>query len=230
MTSRPSYELIWPGMRVVLGGTADVDMAVTYHLGHVESGFVEAVAALLLFEADQAATFAAHTPPALARESEQRRARVDERRALRAEIRRATPDIDDVHLDLEMDRRRIAAALESFEIPRAVSHTHAFIHARAFMYALDKIGKFVATLPEVGPLPPPAIDACRSFAGVLPVMRRIRDSAQHLEDRARGLGKGTKDKPKPLNLKPIKNEFIDVQRWLNLGDLNGNRYACTTAT
>lgn len=56
----------------------------------------------------------------------------------------------------------------------------------------------------------------------------MRNTAQHLEDRSRGLGSGKS--PKPLDLKPIDNNFISAPGGvLVLNSLNGSKYGSTMA-
>lgn len=66
-----------------------------------------------------------------------------------------------------------------------------------------------------------------AFYDALPSLARVRDTAHHPEDRARGLDK----KQKPLDLKPIDNKLISAPGGgvLVLDSLNGNRYGCTMA-
>ncbi|MXF14398.1 hypothetical protein FQ010_27010, partial [Escherichia coli] len=59
-----------------------------------------------------------------------------------------------------------------------------------------------------------------------PDLRGVRNSTQHREDRARGLGVGRE--PKPLNLQPISNTFINApQGALILNNLNGTKFGST---
>jgi hypothetical protein len=61
----------------------------------------------------------------------------------------------------------------------------------------------------------------------MPEVRRVRNSVQHVEDRARGLGPSGK----PLDLKPVDNRAINAPGGgvLILNMLNGSRYGSTVA-
>jgi len=62
---------------------------------------------------------------------------------------------------------------------------------------------------------------------MFPDLRRVRNTAQHLEDRSRGLGAGKN--PKPMTLQPVENRLISAPEGgvLVLNSLTDNRFGCT---
>ena len=114
-------------------------------------------------------------------------------------------------------------------IPREFEHNLAFIYARAFLYALDAFDKFLGVLSREENVPVVISDLHAQMSNIFPDLRGVRNTAQHLEDRSRGLGAGKK--PKPLDLKPIANNLISAPNGgaLVLNSLNGSRYGSTMA-
>lgn len=102
-----------------------------------------------------------------------------------------------------------------------------FLHARTFLYALDSLGKALTVLAEIATVPSGVRRHRDAFRNALPSLTPLRDTAQHLEDRGRGLAKGGK----PLNLKPVVNELFHFPGGgvLALDILNGDKYGSTTA-
>lgn len=128
-----------------------------------------------------------------------------------------------------------AVALNLFEsrtvcnppLPRQYEHRLPFINARTFLYALDTIGKVLVVVAEQYNLPPQAKAVCDKFQTLFPTLTPLRDTAQHIEDRARGVGRGGK----PITLQPITNMFINAPRGgvLAIDILQNNRYGSTMA-
>ena len=66
------------------------------------------------------------------------------------------------------------------------------------------------------------------FSLLFPDVRGVRNTAQHLEDRSRGLGAGRS--PRPLVLQPVENFLVNAPGGaLVLDALIGNRFGCTMA-
>ncbi|WP_202905089.1 hypothetical protein [Paraburkholderia mimosarum] len=112
-------------------------------------------------------------------------------------------------------------------VPREFEHNLPFIYARAFLYALDAFDKFLGVLAKEENVPEEVATHHEKIADAFPHLRGVRNTAQHLEDRARGLGAGRN--PQPLELKPIENGFINAPRGgvLVLNCLNGSKYGST---
>jgi hypothetical protein len=112
-------------------------------------------------------------------------------------------------------------------IPREYEHNEPFIYARAFLYALDAFDKLLGVLSREDGVPE-AIAQLHAKTGMeFPDLRGVRNTAQHLEDRARGLGAGRN----PLELQPIQNRMVNAPNGgvLMLNCLNGTRYGSTMA-
>lgn len=133
---------------------------------------------------------------------------------------------DEIQLETEIRFKR--EQWQSGKLPREFEHNQAFMHARAFLYALDSFDKFLNVLKKQSNVPPELEDLHTRFGNSFPHLRGVRNSSQHMEDRSRGLGAGRK--PQPLELKPIDNGFIKSEGGaLVLNSLNGTKYGNTMA-
>lgn len=114
-------------------------------------------------------------------------------------------------------------------LPRQHSHCLAFIHAKSFLYALDCIDKFLKVISQYPKSPAVISDLYNRMGHEIPELRAVRNSTQHLEDRARGLGAPRRGRaPEPLELKPVENGFINAPTGvLALGNLNGSKFGTT---
>ncbi|WP_337081594.1 hypothetical protein [Acinetobacter pittii] len=114
-------------------------------------------------------------------------------------------------------------------IPREFEHNLAFLYARAFLYALDTFDKFLKILSREENVPEVISELHKKISEFFPNLRKVRNTTQHLEDRSRGLG--AERDPKPMDLKPINNNFISAPNGgvLVLNSLNGSKYGCTMA-
>ena len=110
-------------------------------------------------------------------------------------------------------------------IPREFEHNTPFLYARAFLYALDAFDKFLGVLSKTKNIPAEFAKLHEMMALAFPHLRGVRNSVQHLEDRARSLGAGSK----PLDLKPINNNMLNAPGGgvLMLNCLNGSSYGST---
>ena len=86
------------------------------------------------------------------------------------------------------------------------------MYAKLYVYALDGVGKLLRVLGEGPYLPNAAKMACEGFEFRFGIVREIRNSLQHIEDRARGLGP--------------HNKIIDANVFV-LGNLVNNRFCAT---
>ena len=69
--------------------------------------------------------------------------------------------------------------------PRAYAHMIPFIHAHSFMCAVDSFSKFLDELCCYEAMPSAVKEIRDEFNNRLPMVRKIRNSAIHLEDRSR---------------------------------------------
>ena len=217
------FEIVTPGTWL---DCDDIDWTwrVQNQLRSLESHFFEANAALNLFVNAQSIR-----PSSASRENWER----DSQR--RSEIRHTLEqerggsqsgrDWDGIQFETEVRFKR--EKWSNGEVPRAFENNLPFIYARAFLYALDAFDKFLCTLMKEVNIPDEVAIYHAQIAEVFPNLRGVRNTAQHLEDRSRGLGAGRN--PKPLDLKPIQNGLINAAGGgvLALNCLNGSRYGST---
>lgn len=217
------FEIVTPGTWLDYD---DRDWArkIQNQLQFLESQFFEANTALNLF-----ANALAMRPSFADREKWER----DSQR--RAEIQRAIEqerdglqsrnDWDEIHFEAEVRFKR--EKWSSGGVPREFEHNLPFIYARAFLYALDAFDKFLGVLAGEESVPAEVATYHEKVAEAFPHLRGVRNTTQHLEDRARGLGAGRNRQP--LDLKPIDNAFISAPGGgvLVLNCLNGSRYGST---
>ncbi|MBL4800317.1 MAG: hypothetical protein JKY45_00385 [Emcibacter sp.] len=109
--------------------------------------------------------------------------------------------------------------------PREFEHNTVFIFARSFLYALDAFNKMLKVLSEEENVPEKLKQLFQQFTETFPDLSYLRNSAQHIEDRVRGLG----PHGKVLDLKPIENSFINAPNGgvLVINNLNGTKYGST---
>lgn len=219
------FEIITPGTWL---DHDDRDWAsqIEGQLQSLQSQFFEANAALNLFASAQSIR------PAFANRELRER---DSRR--RAEIRRSIElerdgcmsreNWEEINFDSEVRFKREKWANGS--IPREFEHNLPFLYARAFVYALDAFEKFLGVLAKQPNVPPGIAKLYARMADEFPNLRGVRNTAHHLEDRARGLG--AENPPQPLALKPIASNFINAPGGgvLVLNNLNGSKYGSTMA-
>jgi hypothetical protein len=133
---------------------------------------------------------------------------------------------DELNLQTEIILKR--EQWQSGRLPRDFQHNQALMHARAFLYALDSFDKFLNVLKLQPNVPEVVADMHQKFGDAFPDLRGVRNSAQHMEDRSRGLGAGRN--PQPLELKPVDNGLVRAPSGaLILNCLNGTKYGNTMA-
>ncbi len=79
-----------------------------------------------------------------------------------------------------------------------------FIHAKTFLFALDRIDKILRELAKEEKVPSAVGEVHARFLAAFPDLRGVRNSTAHVEDRARGLDKHGR----PLELKAVDNEMV----------------------
>lgn len=119
---------------------------------------------------------------------------------------------------LECDRRVLKRNIELGIMPRSYGQKIPFIHAHSFIYAVDSFAKFFEELCNYPNLPG-AVTALRdSFDAELPTVRKIRNSAMHIEDRSRGYGTPGEKR---------KGIRMQVEGFLGMGNLEENQLGYT---
>ena len=117
---------------------------------------------------------------------------------------------------LEIGRRYQTKLTELDMIPVLYERRLPFIHAHSFLYAVDCIGKIIDELASFEDVPENAQAIAEKFDESFPSVRKIRNSALHIEDRLQGYG--------PLRDKR-KGKKMDTG--LRLSDLEGNQLCYT---
>lgn len=217
------FEIITPGTWL---DYEDRDWAwrIQNQLRSLESQFFEANAALNLFANAQSIRPSFPDCENWERDS-QRRAEIQ--RAIEQERGglQSRDDCDEIHFEAEVRFKK--EKWSNGGVPREFEHNLPFIYARAFLYALDAFDKFFSVLVKEENVPAEIATYNDKVAEAFPDLRGVRNTTQHLEDRARGLGAGRN--PQPLDLKPIDNGLISAPGGgvLALNCLNGSRYGST---
>ena len=118
--------------------------------------------------------------------------------------------------------------LNSGEVPRSYKNRFSFIHAHSFLSSADTFYKYLSVLSREKNLENIKVIK-QQFEDTFPTLSKIRNSAQHSEDRIRGYGKPADLRKKiKMDLKPIDNGFIKAEGGvLALSNLNGNRLGYT---
>lgn len=219
------FEIVTPGTWLDYDDT-DWSWRIQSQLSSLQSQFFEASTALNLFVQAQ------QTRPAfMDRESRDRdmQRRSEVRRELEQERGGFLTREERDEIDFEADIRFKREKWSNGAVPREFEQTLAFIYARAFLYALDAFDKFLGVLAKEENIPAEVEKLHAQIAESFPDLRGVRNTAQHLEDRARGFGAGRN--PQPLDLKPIENGLVRAPSGgvLILNCLNGSRYGSTMA-
>lgn len=219
------FELSFPGTWLVCDDR-ERSFEIQRLLSHLEAQFFEANTALNLFVA---ATEVMSSSPSSANELGQWE--LDRKR--RSELRREIEAEQGVHdwrhfdyehseaMDFEVDVRFKKERWSSGLTPRQLDGKKIFIYARAFLYALDMFNKFLDVLSKERGVPLGFEQFVFQMSVSFPNLTLIRNSAQHLDERAMGIGTGKKK----LELKPISNSLISAPNGaLVLDCLNGSKY------
>jgi hypothetical protein len=114
---------------------------------------------------------------------------------------------------LESERRVLRKKAELDVVPRTYSHKVPFIHAHSFVFAVDSFGRFLDEICDYNPIPQGVSETRDEFDRRLPMVRKIRNSAMHLEDRSRRYASASDKR---------KGKRMDVQGFLGLSNLEGN--------
>jgi hypothetical protein len=112
----------------------------------------------------------------------------------------------------------------SGSLPENYSHRIVFIHAKTFLYSLDRIDRLLRVLETtLGD----QFDISRiraTFSASVPNLRAVRNSVAHYEDRSRGLGPDRQ----PIDLKPVSNSLTHFPGGaLILECINGTKFGST---
>lgn len=130
--------------------------------------------------------------------------------------------LNDMREKLDEEARRLGWS--EGDVPESYEHRLPFLHARAFLFALDSVGNLLRVLAGEPCAPVQLAGIRNDWLAAFLELRHVRDTAHHMEDRARGLDKNGK----PLALAPINNELLKAPGGvLILDSLIDNRFGCT---
>lgn len=199
-------EITYPGTRLDL---PDHDLAFELEgmLRNLEDRVAEAAIALTMFESSANSRA---DPRAEWERDAHIRQEVDNH--LRAEVGDAYFHDSDRYR-LESERRVLRKKAELGIVPQTYSHKVPFIHAHSFVYAVDSFGRFLDEICNYDTIPQGVSEARDEFDRRLPMVRKIRNSAMHLEDRSRRYASANDRR---------KGKRMNVQGFLGLSNLEGN--------
>ncbi len=200
-------EVIYPGTWLDLpDGTFTTELYVM--LLNLEDRIAEAAIALTMFEAS------INSRPDWRMELERDGQILQEvEDQLRTEVGDEMYFRDFFRFHFEAEHRVLRRKAELGVAPRSYAQKIPFMHAHSFLYAVDSFGKFLDKLCDYEAIPQPVRDARDEFNQKLPMVRKIRNSALHLEDRSRRYA-SWQDKNKGKRMK--------IQEIFGFSNLEGN--------
>lgn len=219
------FELIVPGY-IIKNEKREKSRKHEGLLRYLETSFYDANVALNLFEYERAHQSINNETPEQNQQYHQRW------HALEKQVREefGLGPYDKLELVMyEVEKRLKIERWKNGEIPTDHKHRLIFLYAKNFLYALDTFDKFLKVLAEDGDAPEIIKEYYGQFTEEFPDLREVRNSSQHLEDRARGFGRrDPKGGHELLNLKPVDNGIIFApQGALVMEALCGSEYGCT---
>ncbi|WP_199671572.1 hypothetical protein [Salinisphaera sp. Q1T1-3] len=119
---------------------------------------------------------------------------------------------------VERDRRILRRRAELGLAPRSYLHKIPFIHAHTFVYAVDSFAKFLDELKEYEVAPSDIRTIAEELDTHLPMLRKIRNSALHSEDRQRRYASLADKK---------RGKRMTIEGFLGLSNLHGNELGYT---
>jgi len=123
-----------------------------------------------------------------------------------------------------VERASRRAGWEAGAQPDAYATTAAMVHARAFVFALDTIGKSLGELKKLT-AGDDLVQLVAHRQKAMPDLVRVRDSAHHSEDRVQG-----KARERRIDPAPVETEALSTSGGVMvIGFLNGDRYGGTAS-
>lgn len=213
------YELTYPGTGIAIENFIEVRKL----LFLIESEFTEAVLALNFFDIDKIRVD--HFSKEKWCKDKKRRKQLTQKFEKLYDHQDFEFDKDEEIsnlVDIEMKREKWDAG----DLPLSYEIASNLMYAKAFLNNLATIGRLLKVLSITKGVPNDIDKISKDFYVFFPELREVRNSAQHIEDRGRGLGAGRN--PKPLDLKPVDNRVIKANGGaLILNQLIGNKYGNT---
>jgi len=107
---------------------------------------------------------------------------------------------------LETERTGRREMWRAGHLPKSYRHRLPFIHARSYLFTMDRLERHVGVLASMSRMPQAVVDAPQALRNLMPQLRGVRNSVAHVEDRIRGLGRDGR----PLDLKPMENRLVSA--------------------
>ena len=125
-----------------------------------------------------------------------------------------------LHTEIEVKRERWGRGL----LPENYRDQIVFVHAKTFLYSLDRIDKLLQVLKTTLGDHFDISGIRATFSASVPNLQGVRNSVAHHEDRSRGLGPNCQ----PIELKPVSNSLIHAPEGaLILECLDGTKFGST---
>lgn len=216
------FEIVTPGTWLQLA-ESEASHRVDSLLRNLKSQFFEANTALNLFHAERARSSSQTRPDHDA--VYERRRQIERELGADGWPMPSFEERGEITFQAEVMAKREYWA--TGKLPRSLEFPVIFIYARAFLYSLDAFDKFVGALCTEPDIPTIIRSIKDQIGGEFPDLRGVRNSAHHLEDRARGIGTGGKT----IDLKPVNNALVSGEnvKLLAMNCLLGNKYGATMA-
>lgn len=97
------------------------------------------------------------------------------------------------------------------------------LHAKSFVSALDTFGVFLKKISKIPSAPLNIKVLHSSFTKIIPDLKDVRDSTQHIDERVEGKKYGKEIELKPFNNGVINSEVGSLALWV----LTGNKFGIT---
>lgn len=207
------FEIVTPGTFLV-AEDQDWTSRISRLLSSLENHFFQANTALNLFASDPEYPRPDWNMDDYDRD-QKRRSEI--RHSVESEFELGNTVYDAEDISFETDVRFKREKWANGAPPYALEFKKQFIYAQAFIYALDGFDKFLGVLAKEDNVPEEIGEKHLQFIEKFPNLRGVRNTAQHLEDRSRGLD----FKKNPLVLPP------DGANNLRLNCLAGSRIGST---
>lgn len=220
-------QLRYPGVWIE-GMSRDDAFRAQSLLSTTEGALADAALSLTFFEACRGAR---HGPERW----EQRRAREQELQArVSAKYESQLGDVPESERWMALLPMREAIETEAKllgwqegDLPESYEGRLPFLHARAFLFALDTLANLLRVMAREAWAPTSLTTIRDDWLIAFPQLKHVRDTAHHVEDRIRGLDRDGR----PVKLAPLVNEMISAPNGgvLLIDSLMNNRYGCTLA-
>ncbi len=209
-------ELVQPGLQIDLTDRkASSDME--WQVMMLVSSLYEANAALIMFNEVRGQTY---VPEDIEKWPEEAK----RKRELLRQVIDSQHGLDDVSASQEAEVLWRREQWSTGRLPLRLRIAKPFVAAKGFLFAADNIEKQIATLASATGAPASVAGIHAQVGLAFPSLRELRNSAHHLEDRARGLDR----KGRKLDLKPVNAGGIAAPGGaLVIGNLNGSTFGCT---